>query len=390
MIHPRALCYTARMDDRDSLARRSRELAILNTIAAALSRELDLGRALETTLAHVADLCGLRTGWVWLLDEAGEATLAASRNLPPALAGAPERMTGSCYCLDAFRAGALGDAANISIITCTRLKGLVEGTEGLRFHASVPLSAHGRRLGVLNVASPDWQGLAPEELRLLYTVGDLLGIAVERARLFARTAALGALEERNRIAREIHDTLAQSLAAIALRLEAADALLEAGAPPEQARASVAQALDLARRSLEEARRSVLDLRAAPLEGRGLADALRDLVAATAGPAGLVTIVGDDGDLPPRVAVGLYRVAQEALANAERHAEAGRIELSLTIGPGRATLSVADDGRGYDPGQTPPGHFGLIGMAERARLLGGELRVESAPGAGTRVTAEVPL
>ncbi|NTU82138.1 MAG: GAF domain-containing protein, partial [Chloroflexales bacterium] len=228
------------MEDQDSLARRSRELSILNTIAAALNREIDLGRALETALAHVASLCGLRTGWVWLLDEAGEATLAASRNLPPALAEAPERMCGSCYCLDTFRAGAMGGAANISIITCTRLKGLVEGTEGLRFHASVPLYAHGRPLGVLNVASPDWQSLAPEELRLLYTVGDLLGIAVERARLFGRSAALGALEERNRLARELHDTLAQGLAAITLRLEAADALLEAGAPTAQARASVAQ------------------------------------------------------------------------------------------------------------------------------------------------------
>jgi two-component system NarL family sensor kinase len=381
------------MDDPAALERRSRELAILATVAAALNRELDLGRALETALAHVADLCGLRTGWVWLLDEAGEATLAASRNLPPALAEAPERMCGSCYCLDAFRAGAMGGAANVSIITCTRLKGLVDGTAGLRFHASVPLYAHGRPLGVLNVASPDWQGLAPEELRLLYTVGDLLGIAVERARLFARSAALGALEERNRLARELHDTLAQGLAAITLRLEAADALLETGAPPVRARASVNEALDLARRTLDEARRSVLDLRATPLAGRGLAESLRTLVAEAAAPARLtaqVTVEGDARDLPPRVTIGLYRIAQEAVANTVRHAGARRIELRLAISQGQVALSIADDGRGYDPGQTPPGRFGMVGMGERARLLGGELRVESMPGAGTRVEAVVPL
>ena len=380
------------MDDAEALVRRNRELSILNTIAADLNREVDLGRALEITLGRVAELCGLRTGWVWLLDEAGEASLAASCNLPPALACAPERMRGSCYCLDTYRAGGMGGAANVSVITCTRLKGLIDGTEGLRFHASVPLYAHGRPLGVLNVASPEWHELSPDELRLLYTVGDLLSIAVERARLFARSAELGALEEPNRLAREIHDTLAQGLAAIALKLEAADAAIEAGAPPERARAPLGQALGLARRSLDEARRSVLELRAAPLEGRGLAAALRDL-AAEARAAGLAVelhIEGDDGALPPRAALGLYRIAQEAVANATRHAGAARLELRLAVGAGRAALSVADDGGGFDPGRRPAGRFGLIGMGERARLLGGALRVESAPGRGARVVAEVPL
>jgi two-component system NarL family sensor kinase len=392
------------MDDAEALARRNRELSILNTIAADLNRELDLRRALETTLRHVADLCGLRTGWVWLLDAAGEPGLAASLNLPPALACAPERMRGTCFCLDAYRAGHLGGAANVSIITCSRLKNLVDGTDGLRFHASVPLYARGRPLGVLNVASPSWQELSPGELRLLYTVGDLLSIAVERARLFARGAELGALEERNRLAREIHDTLAQAFAGIALKLEAADALLEGeGPPPAGARETVAQALGLARRGLDDARRSVLDLRPAPLDGRGLAAALRELAAEAAlantasaqgaGPRGLevrVHVEGDDALLPPRVTLGLYRVAQEAVANALRHAGANRLELRLAVAEGSASLAVSDDGRGFSPDGPAPGHFGLVGAGERARLLGGALRVESAPGAGTRLVVEVPL
>ncbi len=100
-----------------------------------------------------------------------------------------------------------------NVVTCSRLKNLVDGTDGLRYHASIPLYAHGKQLGVLNVASTDWRELSQEDLQLLYTVGDLLGIAVERARLFARSAHLGALEERNRLARELHDTLAQGLTA---------------------------------------------------------------------------------------------------------------------------------------------------------------------------------
>jgi hypothetical protein len=102
----------------------------------------------------------LHTGWIWLLhEESGEPYLAASQHLPPALAENPRRMEGNCYCLDTFRAGDMSGAANVSIITCTRLHGLVDGTEGLRYHASIPLYAQEKRLGVLNVVSGDWDEL---------------------------------------------------------------------------------------------------------------------------------------------------------------------------------------------------------------------------------------
>src|SRR3712207_9473330 len=111
----------------------------------------------------------------------------------------------------------------------------------------------------MNVASPDWRSLSPEELQLLYTIGDLLSIAVERARLFSRSAGLGAAEERNRLAREIHDTLAQGLTATALPLEPADALLDAGSGGQEARGTPRRAPSLNRPNLERARPSVLDL-----------------------------------------------------------------------------------------------------------------------------------
>jgi two-component system NarL family sensor kinase len=168
-------------------------------------------------------------------------------------------MEGTCHCLDTFRSGDLDGAANINVVRCTRLYGLAEGTGGLRYHASIPLCAHGKKLGVLNVVSPNWRELAPEDLRLLYTIGDLVGIAIERARLYEQSVQLGIAEERNRLAREIHDTLAQALAATALQLEIADALEMR--PLDQAQAAVRYALTLTRQNLEEARRSVLDLRA---------------------------------------------------------------------------------------------------------------------------------
>ena len=176
--------------DAEKLQRRNQELSILNSIAQALNREVDLRRALESALAQVAELLDLRTGWVWLLrEDNGEPYLAAAQNLPPALARNPARMEGSCYCLDTFRAGDLSGAANVNVITCSRLRGLVGDTAGLRYHASIPLYAQGKKLGVLNVASADWRELVADDLRLLYTVGDVLSMAIERARLFEQSAA---------------------------------------------------------------------------------------------------------------------------------------------------------------------------------------------------------
>src|SRR5918992_4354851 len=257
-----------------------RDLGILNALAQALSHSLDLEQVLHTALDKVAELLELDTGWVWLLDEnTGESHLAAARNLPPGLVEHPRLMEGSCLCLRTYQAGDLRGAANVNVVWCTRLEKLVEGKNELQFHASIPLYADDRKLGILNVASRDWRELSGEELHPLSTVGALVSPAVERTRLAARSAELAALEERNRLAREIHDTLAQSLAAIAMRLETADALAEsAGDPTGSARLTgvVRHALALTRSTLDEARRSVLNLRAAPLEGRTLDETLRAL------------------------------------------------------------------------------------------------------------------
>ena len=384
------------VERRENLERRNHELSVLNAIARELNRSVDLGEALEFTLSQVAELLGLRTGWIWLVDDPSSGYyLAAAQNLPPALADDPRRMDGSgyCYCLDTYKKGDLGGAANVNVLTCSRLKGLVDGTGGLRYHASIPLYAQDKKLGVMNLASPGWRSLSPEDLQLLYTVGDLLSIAVERARLFARSARLGAVEERNRLAREIHDTLAQSLTATTLQLESADALLDAGSSPEKAREPLLRALSLTQSNVEEARRSVLDLRAAPLEGRSLSRALRVLVErweAETGTAARYRAINGGRPLPPRVEVALYRICQEALTNVARHAEAGRADVRLVATPGQIRLVVEDDGRGFDVSNMPEDRHGLVGMNERAKMLGGRLEIRSNPGAGTRIEATVPL
>ena len=371
---------------------REQQLSILNDVARALNASVDLPALLARALEKVAELLGLSTGWVLLFDEAsGEPYLAAAQNLPPALLQDPKLLAGWCYCLEAFEDGDLDGAANIGVITCSRLRKLAPApTAGLRYHASVPLQVSAgdelKRLGMLNVAGPEWRELEKDELNLLHTIGDLLGVAVERARLHARRLEAAQTEERNRLAREIHDTIAQDLSAIAFQLEAAEALLAQKSEPERVRRSVTAALDLTRKGLEEARRSVLDLRAAPLEGRTLPVALASL----AQEAGVAFESAQAAvPLPPAVEVGLYRIAQEALQNALRHAAASRIVIGLETSLDQVRLTVQDDGKGFPEG-TSSGRFGLIGMRERARLLGGSFQVESSPGAGTRITAEVPL
>src|SRR6266446_10681435 len=393
----------------DSLLRVNRDLAILYAIAGHLNRKIDVHDALQEVLAQVTKLLGLQTGWVWLLDERDKPYLAAAQSLPPYLADHPRRMTGYCLCLDTFLEGDLEGAANIDVLRCSRLKNAERENDpsslGLRFHASVPIYAGETPIGVLNVASEDWRELETEELQLLHIIGDQIGLAIQRARLSAEhtqaAARLATIEERNRLAREIHDTLAQGLAAITLQLETADALVVARL--DRAQEAIRRALSLARENLEEARRSVSDLRAAPLQNRTFPQALAALAQESAREGIEIEYryapVADFPVLSPRLESGLYRIAQEALANAYKHAQAQHISLTLAIEDTDLCLYVQDDGCGFVPDEVihagflpgrNEGHFGLTGMSERVKLLGGTLCISSEPGDGTCIAACIPL
>jgi len=380
-------------------SRATSELPTLTALAQALSGPADLAESLEAALATVADVLGLETGWVWLLDETGEPTLAAARALPAALRDHPDAMHGDCYCLKTFRAGDLRGAANVNVVWCSRLAALSDADRRevgrLQCHASVPLAVGDRRLGMLNVASRDWRVLSNAELDLLTTAGALVSLAVERSRLEAASVRALAAEERNRLAREIHDTLAQGLAALTMQLEVADTLAGHGTNARLSSA-VERALILARSTLDEARRSVLDLREAPLEGRTLRQSLEQLATDartdSQRPLTIDVMTSDDIDdrLTPAVAGGIFRIAQQAVTNAVRHAGARHVTVRLTRSGAGLHLRVDDDGVGFDPAGVPADRFGLIGMRERARLLGGVLIVESAPDAGTAIDVSVPI
>ncbi|MBE8523828.1 sensor histidine kinase [Amycolatopsis sp. H6(2020)] len=215
---------------------------------------------------------------------------------------------------------------------------------------------------------------------LMFAVGLVLAlamadVAVRERRAASRVAELSAAAERNRLARDIHDSLGHHLTAVSIQLEKVAAF--AGRDPDVAGQALADARRSVGHALEDVRTSVSTLRSGE---RSLVGALTELDVA-------LDVHGEEPDLDPATVTTLYRAAQEAVTNARRHGHAGRVRVSVTFGAA-TSLVVTDDGRGFDTG-APRSGFGLLGLRERAALVGGTVTVDSEPGAGTRVTVTVP-
>jgi signal transduction histidine kinase len=261
------------------------------------------------------------------------------------------------------------------------------------------VSPDGSWVGLLTVTSRRRQGFSRGARRAYLTLATPVTLALENLRLVEQARRAGLIGERQRLAHEIHDTLAQGFASIVMNLEAADALL----PTEhftQGRWHLGQARLTARESLTEARRLVWALRPRLLEEAPLPEALSRLTerwSEASSIAGHATVTGSPQPLRPEVEATLFRVAQEALTNVRKHAQANRAVLTLSYMHDRVTLDVRDDGTGFDPGKAydatasaHAGGFGLGTMRERVERLGGTFSIESAPGEGTTLTVELPL
>lgn len=203
---------------------------------------------------------------------------------------------------------------------------------------------------------------------------------------------LAITRERNRLARELHDTLAHTLSAVAVQLEAVNALWDA--KPDQARTRLQKSIAVTRSGLTETRRVLQDLRASPLEDLGLALAVRHLAESTASRGGLALdlhIAGQLGNISPDIEQAVYRITQEALTNVINHANATNLTVQLGLFENRLTLTVSDDGAGFDRAASPSARrFGMQGMYERAEMIGGTLKVESHPGGGTIVMLSIEV
>ena len=240
--------------------------------------------------------------------------------------------------------------------------------------------------------------LAATTVTLGMIVGYILWMARRRlrqstdARRKSEAEFAAILAERNRIAREIHDTLAQGLGAISLHLELVKGQIPADS---KAAAHLAEASGLTRESMREARNSIWNMRSQVLETEDLAGALAgvlDQLTEIDGIEGRFLVTGTRFRLSPVAENNLLRIGQEAITNAVKHAKANQIEVTIGFTPAKLTIRVKDNGCGFDAGKerAEGGHFGLLGLRERARELGAALRLVSEPGHGTEVTVEFPI
>jgi signal transduction histidine kinase len=254
----------------------------------------------------------------------------------------------------------------------------------------VPLVVRGRITGNLGITSPAPNAYGPREATLALAIGRQAAVAIDNARLHERARQAAILEERQRLARELHDSVTQSLYGISLYAEAAERALADGDTAPVA-TNLHDIGETTREALAETRLLLFELRPPLLEEQGLAAALRTRLQAVEARAGLdVTFESRGTDrLPLEVEQELFRLAQEALNNVLKHAHASTIRACLDISASNAVLEIADDGVGFEPSLRGGGGFGMQGMRERVERLGGTLSVESAPGGGARVRAEVP-
>jgi signal transduction histidine kinase len=215
-------------------------------------------------------------------------------------------------------------------------------------------------------------------------------VAIENARLFEQAGQVAALEERQRLARELHDSVSQALYGIALGARTARTQLDR--EPAKAVEPVEYVLSLAEAGLAEMRSLIFELRPESLESEGLVAAIRKHAAAQEARHGMAVRcdLGDEPDISPDVREAAYRIVREALTNTLKHSKAANVRIRLAVADGRLRAEVADDGIGFDPDRDYAGHLGLRSMRERAAKLGGELRIESRQGSGSRVVLEIPV
>jgi signal transduction histidine kinase len=229
-------------------------------------------------------------------------------------------------------------------------------------------------------------------MSLLAAVGHQVGVAVENATLYEQAQELAVMKERNRLARDLHDSVTQALYGVTLYAEAAARQLASG-ETTLAGQHLHEIRDIGQESLTEMRLLIFELRLPELKQEGLAASLQARLEAVEGRVGLETMFHAQirEPLPAQVEEGLYRIAQEALNNTLKHAHATRVQVALSQNGRSVSLAVTDNGVGFDPAELKDQRgFGLRGMAERAEKLGAVLAVESSPGQGTTIRVEVSL
>jgi signal transduction histidine kinase len=269
----------------------------------------------------------------------------------------------------------------------------------IRSWMGIPLMQKGKTIGLLSLSTDQPSFYTPEHAHLALAFANQAAVAMENAKLYAQAQEAAALEERARLARELHDSVTQALFSMTMHAEAARMALEREQAMGNARLdgplarNLQQLSELTEGALAEMRALIFELRPGALQEEGLIAALRKHSAALSAREGVaIEVRAPEQRVPiePSIEEHLYRCAQEALHNVVKHAGASRVIVRLETGRyGLLELEIEDDGVGFDPERVPAGHLGLRTMTDRVEQIGGAMEITSAPGAGTRVLISAP-
>lgn len=385
----------ARTLERAVHAARGQTLALAHTLQT-ITPDSSLEAVLAQTLAAITEQLAATRAQLWLRAPEGDTLglrlayqrgqLVAAEQMPSGPLPLPAAGLPVWQALVATRQPVVVDDVANDPRVVQRALALSRGTHTLLY---VPLLAGGEVTGFFSLENIETRRYGPEELELAQALVQQVTLTMQLGQLAEQTRQSAILAERNRMAREIHDTLAQGFTGIVVQLEAAEDVL--GEADPAARQHLGRARALARESLAEARRSVYALRLPALEHAPLPAALRASVEALAAATALAVEWSVDAGwpaLPVDLELDLLRIGQEAVTNVLRHAQARTVGVALKAEPEHLTLEISDDGRGLDPAG-PRGGFGLLGMQERAARHGGVLAVRSRPTGGTTIRCRVP-
>jgi signal transduction histidine kinase len=256
-------------------------------------------------------------------------------------------------------------------------------------HATLPVAVGARMFGAFGVGYVERHQFTDDDMRVYRALAARAAVAIQNAELYERAQQAASLEERQRLARELHDSVSQALYGIALGTRTAR--LRLGDDPGNAGEPIDYVMSLAQAGLAEMRALIFELRPESLQEEGLVSAIEKQAASISARYGLKATMelGEEPECALDVKEAFYRIAQEALHNVVKHAQAESVNITLGREDGAQVLRVEDDGRGFDPSGSFPGHVGLHSMQERAAKLGGTVVIESATGHGARVVARVP-
>ncbi|MDQ0415535.1 GAF domain-containing sensor histidine kinase [Mesobacillus stamsii] len=364
------------------------ENGILKEIAELLNEGTDTKTMLSDVLKRLLYVTGLETGWIFLIDVDGNHELTADFALPPALAmNQKERMChGKCWCVNKYNNHTLNKATNI--IECKRIEDALDDgageTWGLTHHATVPLRAGNERFGLLNVGSPNKTHFHKNELALLEAIAYQVGTALKRINLTQREQEIALVAERNRLARDLHDSVNQLLFSLSLTARAGMEMTE----DEEVKQTFSYMQDLTQEALGEMRSLIWQLKPRGLEN-GLVSALKGY-GEMLGMKVEAKVTGATS-IPGNIEEAIWRIGQEAIANCKKHSGAADVFLSLHTSWNETILTIKDKGCGfhYNENLSIPS-LGLKNMKARTEALNGLFRLQSQLGNGTEIKITIPL